>query len=282
MKRRTIQKVLDRKISDWLSSIDDKNVMKVARDNAIVTGGAIASMLLNESVNDYDIYFKDEKSTEIVAAYYLNKFKDASNWKFDQPEAGRVRIIIKSSGVAGTNEHEEAEINAALKSSGNSSLIDNHSDEERYKCKFVTENAITLSDQIQLITRFVGEAEEIHKNYDFLHATSSYDVKSGKLSIPDGVLECLINKELRYVGSLYPFASIVRIRKFVQRGWSINAGQVLKMAMQLNDLDLHDPQVLRDQLTGVDLAYFKQVLNSIPDEKFTTAYICKVIDKIFG
>jgi hypothetical protein len=36
---------------------EDEQVRKLALENTIVTGGSIASMLLNEKVNDFDIYF---------------------------------------------------------------------------------------------------------------------------------------------------------------------------------------------------------------------------------
>ena len=62
------------------------------------------------------------------------------------------------------------------------------------------------------------------------------------------------------MGSKYPLCSIIRTRKFIQRGYTINAGQYLKMAMQLNELDLKDVSVLQDQLIGVDSAYFDMVI----------------------
>ncbi len=96
-------------------------------------------------------------------------------------------------------------------------------------------------------------------------------------------MEALLARELRYQGSLYPLCSIIRTRKFIKRGYTINAGQYLKMCMQLNELDLTDVDVLEDQLTGVDVAYFYQVIKYIRDNKIdiTTAYIVEVINRIF-
>lgn len=77
---------------------------------------------------------------------------------------------------------------------------------------------------------------------------------------------------------------IIRTRKFLSRGWTINAGQYVKMAMQLNDLDLKDVKVLEDQLTGVDAAYFMQLIDALKDvepEKMNAAYISTIIDRIF-
>ena len=97
-------------------------------------------------------------------------------------------------------------------------------------------------------------------------------------------LEALLSKELRYVGSKYPICSIVRLRKFIERGWRINAGQILKMAMQISELNLKDVTVLEDQLTGVDTAYFIQLLERLKEkypEKVDAAYLVEIIDRIF-
>jgi hypothetical protein len=89
---------------------------------------------------------------------------------------------------------------------------------------------------------------------------------------------------LRYVGSKYPLCSVVRLRKFIARGWTINAGQILKMCMQLSALDLTDINVLQDQLTGVDAAYFLQVMEKLKEkdpEKVNSAYLIEIIDRMF-
>src|SRR3546814_2858608 len=75
------------------------------------------------------------------------------------------------------------------------------------------------------------------------------------------LLESLLCKELRYVGSKYPVCSVIRLRKLIRRGWVINAGQILKMMMQVSELDLTNPAVLQDQLTGVDSAYFIELMS---------------------
>jgi hypothetical protein len=91
-------------------------------------------------------------------------------------------------------------------------------------------------------------------------------------------------RELRYVGSKYPICSLVRIRKFVQRNWKVNAGQILKIAMQISKLNLEDINVLEDQLTGVDTAYFAQLIEKLKEKdpaKVDTAYLVELVDKIF-
>ena len=108
------------------------------------------------------------------------------------------------------------------------------------------------------------------------------------ISLPSRALEAIINKELYYVGSKYPLCSIIRTRKFIQRGWNINAGQYLKMCLQVQELNLKDLETFKDQLAGVDSLYFSKAIEQIEakqkeDDNFKVdnSYLFEVINRIF-
>lgn len=158
----------------------------------------------------------------------------------------------------------------------------------KYRPRYFSTNAISLSNDIQIVIRFYGDVDRIHENYDFVHCTCSYDYKNDKVNLPAKALEAIINKELIYCGSKYPLCSIIRTRKFLNRGYTINAGQYLKMALQLNELDLKDLNVFKDQLTGVDSAYFSQAIEMIAKKqkedsnfKIDNTYLFEIINRIF-
>jgi len=294
MKAKTINKVLSKKLSDWLSNIDDISLIKKIEDDAIITGGSIASMLLNEDVNDYDVYFKTEETALAVAKYYVSKFNDANrdSKASIKHEEGRIKIHIQSNGVAtedGGEDILETSFDDAVEalSQADDCPVPVIEEKPKYRVVFLSSNAITLSNDIQIVIRFYGEPSEIHKNYDFAHCTN-YWTKSGGVILNQDALEALLTKELVYMGSKYPLCSIIRTRKFIKRGYQINAGQYLKMCFQLNDLDLNNIEVLEDQLVGVDSAYFMMLINGIkkktendPSFKVSTPYIVSIIDKIF-
>jgi hypothetical protein len=161
--------------------------------------------------------------------------------------------------------------------------------DEKYVPIFLSDNAITLSDKIQIVIRFFGEPDEVHKNYDFVHCTNYWKSWDGELVLNPLALESILTKNLMYQGSLYPICSVIRTRKFIQRGWYINAGQFLKMSAQISNLDLSDIDVLREQLTGVDALYFSQIIEECqkqisenPGFSITSGYLSEVLDKIFG
>ncbi len=316
-----VKAVLDRKIKEWIDSIDDEKVKQLCRDNTIVTGGAIPSLLISEEVNDFDIYFRNKETTLAVAHYYVDKFKENPPPKFadgrnieifiDAKKDDRVSIVIKSAGVASEDdpetygyfesqspENNEAYINDVAAILNKDEPVKDDTEEQtkekkkkkksKYRPIFITGNAITLSDRIQIVTRFFGEPDVIHTNFDFVHCTCYWDSKTKELVLPPAALESILTKHLHFVGSKYPICSIIRIRKFIKRGWNITAGQILKMCLHLNELDLTDMLTLQEQLIGVDTAYFQTLIDMLKTEKekntelkLDSMYICKIIDTIF-
>lgn len=310
MKARTIKGIICKKFDDWVSSIDDEEVRKLVETNTIVTGGCIASMLLKEPVNDFDVYFTNKETTKVVAEYYVKKWNDAndddgyildgdvpneSNPDFKGGVAlnmtpDRIKIIFESKGIAKEDGAIDDEYEVEEWPDGKPEVSEET--KPKYRPIYLSNNAITLSHKIQIVIRFHGDPDNIHQHYDYIHCTNYWLSKTRELTLKQPALEALLSKELRYVGSKYPLASIIRIRKFIKRGWTINAGQILKMSFQLSLLDLTDVAILEDQLTGVDVAYFNQLINGLAtksenekkegrDFKVDYTYLATIIDKIF-
>lgn len=307
MNRHRIKKVLDNKFADFVDSITDPTVRDLVKENTIITGGAIASLLLNEEVKDFDLYFRNKETVEAVAKYYVDKFNEAHPEKtipaIIKIEGDRVRVYIKSAGI--TSESSDSDyayfeqypdeygmdyVEKTVSDADDTSA--EHIDEVaggKYHPIFMSSNAITLSNKVQIVLRFYGEPDKIHENYDFAHCCNYWTSWDSKVVFTPKALESLLSKELQYQGSLYPLCSVFRTRKFLRRGWTINAGQYLKMCFQISELDLTNLDVLEEQLTGVDTAYFFQVLEyckgrMAEDSEFkvTVPYLVSIIDKIFG
>lgn len=336
LKARTIKSILRRKMDDLLASIDDESVRNTMAQHAIITGGSIASMLLGEKVNDYDIYLDSKNAVVDIATYYVEKFKEnppprmrvtgedipitvevddarteiymgherAVDGTWREVERTRtiqprVRIKVKSAGVASEEgdassyeyfeaEHDPDAPDTTAYVERAFSVVEDAApapDRPPYRPVFLSSNAITLSDNVQIVIRFYGDPDTVHQSFDFEHCKSYWVAHTNDLVLPPSTMECLLARELRYGGSFYPLASIIRTRKFIKRGWSINAGQYLRMAMQVSKLDLENISVLEDQLVGVDTAYFNQIVNMLkakfPDGKCPQAYLFALIDRMF-
>lgn len=308
MKTKLIERNLRRKFEDWVASIDDKELVAEIYQHTIITGGCIASMLLGEKVNDYDIYFRNLETAKAVAEYYVSKFVGTTPAEvgLSQPISvqvndGRIRIMVKSAGVAseegsegyayfeqGTDEATTDYINRVFEWQERiEGQLERESDEtlQPYRPVFLSTNAITLSDKVQIIIRFYGSPKSIHENFDFTHVMNYWTSWDG-LHLKKDAIEKLLTKELHYVGSKYPICSLFRLRKWLGRGWTITAGQILKIALQVGDLNLEDFSVLEDQLIGVDVAYFADLLQRVKDkgmqdDRVDRAYLLQVIDEIF-
>lgn len=311
MKKKNIKSVIHGKVNAWIKSVQDEELRKELQENIVVTGGCIASMLLGEDINDYDVYFRTYDSALKCAKYYIGIFNANNSAKHGEDgkqvkvfldhdrDAGRIKIVVKSAGVAteGQTTGYAYFEDPGIPDSASDEYIDKimkaaqnteSDDKNKYRPVFLTDNAITLSDKIQLVIRFQGEPDEIHENYDFVHCMNYWSSWDNNLVLRQEALESLLAKDLQYHGSKYPICSMFRTRKFIQRGWTVNAGQILKMAMQISELDLTDLDVLEDQLVGVDTAYFVQLLSLIkadrqtnPDMTIDHCYVAKLIDKLF-
>ena len=309
MKAKTIKQVLVKKHEDWVKSIESKELRAMVRKNSIITGGCIASMLLGEKVNDYDIYFTDKETVVAVAQYYIDQFVKLNKNKSTtlghetsaeigvdkiylrlQVEEDRVKIKLNSRDLRPAAEEgfqftDDPEVDAET--------AETHAEDPnpedplpRYRPVYLSANAITLSDKVQIVIRFYGKAETIHENYDFDHCKCYWESATKNLTLPAVALEALLTKELKYSGSKYPLASIIRTRKFINRGFTINAGQYLKMALQLNKIDLFDRETLEDQLIGMDAVYFAKLLAAIPPDRVINGkvdehYVMTLIDRFF-
>lgn len=316
LKAKTIKSVIRRKLDAWLDTITDEALREKCRKEAVVTGGCIASMLLGEPVNDFDVYFRTKETVKAVADYYVKDFlarkKKQGGVQIacyveelkDSAGKDRVRIVIKSAGVANVAQaddyayfesrpdHEAGEyVGEAFDPLSDVKDIADGAKEEMtsgdvapYSAAFLSSNAVSLSGKVQLVLRFYGDPDTIHESYDFVHCMNYYESGQSSLTLRPEALEALLSRTLVYRGSQYPLCSVIRSRKFIERGWRINAGQYLKMAMQISKLDMTDHVTMEEQLTGVDVAYFAEVIAKIKDkdpQKVDAAYLTEIIDRMF-
>jgi len=290
MQTKTIRKNIQNKMNEWLSTIIDEKLRTSVKNSLLVSGGCIASMFLNEEVNDYDIYIEKYDILLELIQYYAVPYGNIEILE------GKNKYSILSRFFDGT-EHQsmfasmvrnlkDDQIKLYIKDDGGGFRVNNNikEDDLKYVPVFFSPNAISLSNNIQIVLRFHGDAKEIHKNFDFIHATNYFTFKDGLVTNKEAV-ESILTKQLKYLGSLYPLTSILRMKKFVKRDWNINAGEVLKIMLQISELNLKDPDILEEQLIGIDVAYFSEViriLRSVNIENHTSHYINTIIDRVFN
>jgi len=319
MRFRTIARTIRNKLDSWLNSIPDEKLRRFLADNAIVSGGCIASMAAGEGVNDYDVYFRTQAAAREAALYYASIFAAPEGGvRSCQPEVKlsyirnlngereqRLLFYIKSAGAVGAAQkpykffecRPDFETENFVDSLAGSSEATNDEPEALltgiksankgdYAPLFFSNNAVTLQNDVQIVIRFHGEPAELHVNYDFAHCMGSYDYAKDLLRIPPDAMQCILERTLVYKGSLYPLCSLLRLRKFLSRGWRIDAGELLKIARNAAMVDFEDPDMLQEQLMGVDAAYMRQFILAMREAiksntRITPTYFAQLIDKIY-
>ena len=302
MQIKSIRKNIENKMEEWLATIP--NIEKVdsnyvpeylitlrdrVRKNLLVSGGSIASMLLKEDVNDYDVYIQDMDVLIDLVRYYTKGYPDIRVLDGRKRNEYLSELHPNQQGIVyvSINNLKTDQVKLYFESESGGKKIDENyvnKDSPQYLPTFFSPNAISLSNKIQIVTRFHGDNEAIHKTFDFIHATNYFTMKDGLVTNKEA-LESIICKQLKYQGSFYPLTSIIRMKKFIKRGWNMNAGEILKIMFQISELDLHNPNILEEQLIGVDVAYFGrliEILRTVDANKITSPYLNTLIYKIFN
>ncbi len=102
---------------------------------------------------------------------------------------------------------------------------------KKYHVKLITDNAINLSDKIQLITKFTGSPSEVTDKFDWQHIKSYYDCNTEKLHLTSDVYQLVVEKDLIYTGSDYPLSSLMRLKKYIKKGWNVSNTTILHIAL---------------------------------------------------
>ena len=245
-------------MNEWVDSVPStRQDVRQAINRCTIAGGAIVSLLQDISPNDYDVYTKTKEDCELLARYYVGLF----NWdnQMEQDEYRKADVLIENEQVKVRLPAMEG---ATIKQ-----------DVYKFHPIFISPNAMTLKGNVQLIFRFYGEPEKLVQEFDFEHCTGYFYrvswenvVYKNELVLNEDMLMSVLTKELKYRHGKYPVSSLLRLQKYIQRGYTIPTGELIKLALDISKLDLSDAKVFSDQLSGVDLQLSADVLKAANNE----------------
>lgn len=153
---------------------------KVGRDKSwFVSGGCIGSLLRNEKPKDIDVYFFSFVDISPVFNLFT---EDESYMKEVAVVDEKYRdVVVNQNGLC------------------------------------ITENAITLKNDIQIITKHYGYPADVRKTFDFVHCMPYFDSRDQKLYISKHQYDLCVNKKLE-INSIEAFTKY-REQKFLNKGW---------------------------------------------------------------
>ena len=87
MKAKQIEKLLTKVMNNLIDSISDDRIKNILKNHSFITGGCVPSMIIDEYVNDYDIYITEKKFAKLIKDYY-------TNLKFDEKDLQKKKVFL--------------------------------------------------------------------------------------------------------------------------------------------------------------------------------------------
>lgn len=201
-----IKNKLNTKHNELLRLINDDEIRKIINEKGFISGGAIANLIADEEINDYDYHFTDKESLDKIYDYFDSQ----------------VGVVIHhKDGVKGAKAYKSYRGNTVI----------------------ITDNAITLNE-FQFILKDYGEPEDVVSKFDFVHCMGYYIPKDNELVVEyDTYVHCKA-KSLRFNKmSDTPVTSFYRYVKFVERGWKSFRNEESKLLMKLASKKFTDDEI---------------------------------------
>ena len=98
---------------------------------------------------------------------------------------------------------------------------------------FESPNAITMKNKMQFMTKHYGPPNYMVNSFDFQHLKVYKVIGVPIIVATKDFYQILVEKHLIYSGSEYPLASLMRIRKYIKRGWFISANTMLDIVFDI-------------------------------------------------
>lgn len=98
-----ISNILDDVVNQWLDSIDNEELRNTFAENVLVAGGSIGSLIRNETPNDYDLFFRNQETVNLISNYY-QQYDNSGNFRIITTTENAVtfengiQLVLKYSG----------------------------------------------------------------------------------------------------------------------------------------------------------------------------------------
>ena len=114
------------------------------------------------------------------------------------------------------------------------------------KCITLKCNKVIKSDGQRCIMQIVTienfeNADKIFETFDFTVCMGAYDCDENKFYYHESFWEDVASRRINYnVDTRYPYASLVRLRKYIKKGFSISKSEYIKLGMSIARYGLPD------------------------------------------
>jgi hypothetical protein len=145
--------------------------------------------------------------------------------------------------------------------------------DDNYKLAFSSDNAESYScngKKIQLIKKLYGTPEYVMSKFDYTVVMCAR-TNDNTFIFSDKFFENLADKTLIFNADIaYPIASLIRSRKYINRGYKFPTVEMVKIAFKINSLKMETYKDVKEQLEGIDTLLLKELTDSLIENKDKT------------
>jgi hypothetical protein len=225
-----------------LKSMHPQLVEIAGKVQCYLMGGAVSCLFTGRKINDYDFYFRSEDDLDKFIALLKEKEQEFTAYQTLSPAK---------------RKNTAKPVYVKLR----------HESDNSY--------SFAIGDQkVQCIRyrKFIGNPEEIWRYFDFTVCMAAYSFAEREFHLHEQFLLHNAQKKIVFQHTTeYPIVSLIRVNKYIRYGYWINAIELIKLALTINSLKLHDYKAIKKQLMGIDTLFLKPLtdwLGSHPEEAF--------------
>ncbi len=252
---RTVNNLCESKLLEL--NLGSKSYNKDILCNSFIAGGAIISLSKEEKVKDYDLFVT---SSDSVISLFNTLVRRT-------PNGSCFELVVNKDEQNPNLKRGSLKLAEGFREKNLDDFIDNFN----YSCKqnksynrtykvlpvYLSKNALTLSNGIQLIFRFIGEPKEVFTSFDYEHCKvywrpNPLGLLLGTVTYEGRSQESIAKNELIYTGNTrFVLSAISRLNKFIKRGWGIAPSSLLSLALSSSKVDWANRQALEEELLGI-------------------------------
>jgi hypothetical protein len=149
----------------------------------------------------------------------------------------------------------------------------NYFEDEDYTKENESFNAVTYKNndnvfQLIKLNEFTTVPEVVIDKFDFTINQVAYDFEVDKFFIVDTFLKDLAARQLVFNNKTpYPIATLIRVEKYLNKGFNINPIELGKIALEVQNLSFNTMEELEEHFRGVDLSLLRDLFNTIEGDK---------------
>lgn len=153
-----------------------------------------------------------------------------------------------------------------------------------YRASFETDNSTSLFKdglKVQLIkTYYISDIEHIINKFDFTVCTAGYFFDTEEFVFHKDFFKDLAAKRLVInPKTVYPISTLNRVRKYIDKGYSISGIEFIKLALAINQIQLSTYKDLREHILGIDTLFLADYMDTWKDNE-TPIHIQETINNL--